>query len=286
MGNRVVVCTSTSGLDNVTQPHHILALRLHVRMDGRDLLDGKDISAHAFQQWLLDHPQATASTSPPTQPEIMAMFEQLIAGGFTEALIITLSSRISKTHELVQQTAKVFAHKIRTHVYDSRAAGHAEAVLALEADRCIAKGMGIAQTVQRLDALRTNSRILFTVASLDTLVRTGRISAAAGMLGNMIRMRPVLQFDAQGAIEVVSRILTTDRALEGMTDLFSRFVDKNRFSAYMVSFGVDDTSQKLMRTMQARFRLPDLEVYPAPPVLAAYTGPDAAGLMVVRHPAA
>ena len=120
MTKRVVVATSTSCLDYFPGQHDVRILRLHVSLDEQDYLDGQDIRADDFNQWLLDNPGQLARTSPPTFNEIVEFFVDLSAQGYQEALVLTLSSALSQTHQHLLEAKKLFAGTLDILVFDTK----------------------------------------------------------------------------------------------------------------------------------------------------------------------
>ena len=282
MPSRAIVATSTGGLDELQIPHRIRILRLQLRIQGRRLLDGLEVKGSAFHDWMLRTPGQVAETAPPSQIEIANFFRDLIREGYEEVLVLTLSSRLSRTYEQLDLLRNAYAHKLKIHLFDTGMAAHAEALMALEADRLLEQGASMADIVAHLTDLRARTMTFLTVGKLDYLMRTGRVSAASGMLANFMRIRPVLHI-TEGEIRPYAKIRTTDRALEGMLDGVHEFAQGKPVDIHVMQGGVESTDASLGRLLLDRHQMFGHPTYAVTPVIAAHTGPDCAGVVVVRR---
>ncbi len=137
---RIVVAMSTSGLDYHPDAHGVRILRLNVRMDSDTFIDGETIDCEAFQRWLLMNPNKLASTSPPSALITRKFFISLMDEGFTEVLFIAMSSALSKTCEHVRNIIPLLDKQMKIHVFDTKSGTFTEGLMALEAEKCFAKG--------------------------------------------------------------------------------------------------------------------------------------------------
>ena len=160
---RAIVATSTGGLDELQIPHRIRILRLQLRIQGRRLLYGLEVKGSAFHDWMLRTPGQVAETAPPSQIEIANFFRDLIREGYEEVLVLTLSSRMSRTYEQLDLLRNAYAHKLMIHLFDTGMAAHAEALMALEADRLLEQGASMADIVAHLTDLRARTMTFLTV---------------------------------------------------------------------------------------------------------------------------
>lgn len=119
MSQTAVVCTSTSGLVEQPELPDLRILPLHVLLESRDLLDGKQISTKQFYQWMHQHPDQVASTTPPHPSEIRDLFDSLIRNGYTRALVLTLSSSLSQTYSLIRNVAQEYRGRLEVTVFDT-----------------------------------------------------------------------------------------------------------------------------------------------------------------------
>ncbi|MDO5654381.1 MAG: DegV family protein, partial [Brachymonas sp.] len=141
MFKRTIVATSTACLDQFPRPHSIRILRLSLHMEGKVLRDGVDITATQFQQWQLQNPDKLATSSPPSQSEMMRFFSDLVRDGYKEAIVLTISSKLSQSYANLEMICKIFSNRLKIHLFDTGAASFAEGVYAVAADKWLQEGM-------------------------------------------------------------------------------------------------------------------------------------------------
>ena len=281
MTRSIIVSTSTSGLDYWPEPHGIRMLRLHIQIGEHDYLEGLGMQADEFHQWMLNNPREMAVTSPPTREEVFAFFKQLLQEGYEQALVLTLSSKISKTHEVVASVAPLFKDKLKIWLFDTLSAAHGEARLALEADRALQRGQSIPGIVSRLHLLRSQQRIFITIGKLDYLIKAGRLSAPAGFLANLAQIRPILHI-TDGAVQPYDRVRTLERALDTMIGAALSFAGDGPCKMHAIQFGVESTNTLLLDLLREKYNINSVRLSPMTPVIAAHGGPDGASLLVWR----
>src|SRR6201999_3223066 len=111
--------------------------------------------------------------------------------GYERILSLQLSSTLSGTDASAAAAAEQAGGSVS--VVDARPGSAAIAVLALAVQRRLERGT----TDEEVDALvarfRVRHGLLFTVDTLEFLARGGRIGRAAGLLGALPTVKPVLE---------------------------------------------------------------------------------------------
>ncbi|MCF7925871.1 MAG: DegV family protein, partial [Candidatus Izimaplasma sp.] len=174
----LLVC-SNSAIDYIDHPYDIEVIRSILMADGKEYTDYVDISADDFYQLLEEKPDLTPSTAQAATGVILEQYEKMVEKGYEELLVITISSKLSGTFEGCMLAAKML-DDAKVTVFDSNTVAYPEAKMALEAARLIEAGKTVKEILPRLEELRDNHRILFSVKTLRYLVKNGRLSGASG----------------------------------------------------------------------------------------------------------
>src|SRR5690554_4386742 len=106
MGKKIVVDTSTGGLDYYPFGHDIKILRIRVFLDEQGYLDGSELKADDFYRMLRERPELIPRTSQPSIGEVADFFENLYEQGYDEFYVTTISSKLNKTHNIIKLTNK------------------------------------------------------------------------------------------------------------------------------------------------------------------------------------
>ncbi len=129
---RAIATDSTAAPALLSTAKGIDILPLQIEMTGRIYRDGIDLPSD-FPTLLRQSPELYPNTSPPSLEDISGLIERWIIGGIEEAIIVTISSGISKTYNRISQIVREYRSQIRVRVIDSLATGHPQAKMTLEA---------------------------------------------------------------------------------------------------------------------------------------------------------
>ena len=87
----------------------------------------------------------------------------------------------------------------KIHCINSLRSTFGEGMLAMEAAKMAAEGLGADEIAEKIMAMRNTVLQFATVHSLDALKRAGRVSASSAFFGNLFGVKPILVADASGA---------------------------------------------------------------------------------------
>ena len=188
--------------------------------DGSTYADGVDITpAQVYARM----PQKIPTTSLPGADRILEALETARAQGCTRVVGVTISSALSGTFDLMRRLI-ADAPDLDGFVVDSRSIGLGAAMSAIAVARAIEDGVPFGQLEAHILACRSRTQVLFTVSTLDYLIRGGRIGRAKGLAGTLLGVRPVFTCDGGGAFCVVQQLRGTKKALARMADIVAEQV--------------------------------------------------------------
>ena len=197
--NRIcVVVDSTCTLSKeLMEKYNIHVLPLRVRMDGIDHLDGYTIQPEN----ILEHMKETnqlPTTSQVTISDAERMF-QWTSQLYDHTICITISKVDSGTYQSVETAAqRVNPDKIT--VIDSLSGAGGLALIAVKAAEMIRQKKDIAEITKRLLADTKKLQIYVTVDNLSYLYRGGRLSKTKFILGNILKLIPIIATDPTGKL--------------------------------------------------------------------------------------
>ncbi|HAR40544.1 MAG TPA: DegV family protein [Coprothermobacter sp.] len=160
---------------------------LYVKIDTKYYKDVVDISKDEFFRILPDE-YDRISTSQPNMEDFLAAIN---SSKHEDVLVMTISSKISGTYS----SALSAAHESDKNVvvFDTWNVSMGAGVLALSALSMRDEGLPLEDVVNRLYELRERTRFWALIATLKNLMRTGRISRFTGLVGEILRVKPVVE---------------------------------------------------------------------------------------------
>lgn len=277
MKKLAIIACSTSGMDYLNEHEGIDILRLTVSFDNQEYTDYTDIKAEAFYQKMLDKPDADIHTSQIPVGVFAEKYETLKKAGYNQILVISLSSKLSGTYQAAYM-AKEMVTDVEIEVFDSKYISYVEAYMALQAREMYKKGIDLSTIVAKLGEIRDNVRVYILVDTLKYLVKNGRLSATTGFLGTLLKIKPLLQFSKEGALETLEKIRTISKAQARLVEIIlSEIKDKNvmLFIPYTTN---KDRAQELANLIKSSKPHTEVLLLPLTPVVGAHAGPGTLGI--------
>lgn len=211
---KIAVLTDSSAYLTKDQQEkdHIDVLPIPIIWGNKTYRDMVDIGYEEFYK-KLSNEKELPTTSQPSPGDLQKKIEQYIEQGYTDVIVITLSSGISSYYSTVQSIAKD-ENRIKIHPFDSKITCAGEADYAMLAGHLVEAGADIDLIMHDLADLQKTMDVRFMVDDLSHLKRTGRLSNAATFVGSLFKIKPILSMDVQdqGKISAIAKERQTKRA--------------------------------------------------------------------------
>lgn len=183
-----IITDSASDMSPAEHPA-LRVLPLSVTFGTDVYMDGVDIDHQRFYEMLVERDEL-----PKTGQVNPYAFSQAIAEAREtgdEAVIITVGAKLSGTNQSAR-TALAEAPGGDVFVVDSNNVTLGERVLVEYALRLVDEGRSAAQIAAAVEAVRDRVVVIGLLETLEYLVRGGRLSAAAGAVGTLLNVKPVV----------------------------------------------------------------------------------------------
>ncbi len=214
-------------------------------------------------------------SSQPSQAELEDLFEDAAKAGDI-VVGVFLSSKLSGTYEGAIRAARVVQSRnlgFTAALIDSTSAGYDEAFAAFDAAAARDEGCDLAEVVAAAENSIMSSRILFVPESLDFLSAGGRIGGAAALLGNLIKIVPIITVK-DGIPQPIAKVRTMKKAIQAMVDAFEQDVSNCGLKRVCVHYMGEKTDalNELIKKVENIAGEP-VECMPVSPVLGVHVGP-------------
>lgn len=166
----------------------LIHLPLTVLFGEETYRDAVDLTHEGFYEKLVENDVLpTTSQIPPG--EFAAAYEKVVEAG-DEAVVITLSGKLSGTHQSAVIAAEGYEDRI--FVVDSENVTIGERILVQLGLVLRNQGLSAREIAARLDEEKKNIRLLALLDTLEYLKKGGRISAATAFAGGLLSIKPVI----------------------------------------------------------------------------------------------
>jgi DegV family protein with EDD domain len=164
------------------------------------------------------------TTSQPSPQDFEQAYQAVAEAGAEHALVLTISSELSGT--LQSATIAKESSPIPVTTYDSRQASAGLARLARTAARMRDEGADVEAIVVELDRMRSTMMVLFSVDTLDFLLKGGRVSRTSALLGGLLSIKPILTL-VDGKIQPLGKARGTKKAIAELVDRLRAHAEKH-----------------------------------------------------------
>lgn len=194
MSKIAVITDSNSGItQQQAEELGIFVLPMPFMIDGKEYFEGINLSVEEFFEKLKSDREI--STSQPTPESVLSLWDRLLNEGYDEIVHIPMSSGLSSSC----QTAIVLADDYdgRVQVVNNQRISVTQRQSVLDAIHLAETGKSAAEIREILEKEKLEASIYIMLDTLTYLKRGGRITPAAAALGNLLRLKPVLQIQGE-----------------------------------------------------------------------------------------
>jgi DegV family protein with EDD domain len=270
----VLVCTN-SAIDYIPHKYEIGVIRSTILMGGKEYVDFEELKADQFYNMIQADPSLFPRTAMASTGTMLEAYEKLRDGGCDEVLFITISSRMSGIYDNAM-IAKKMVEGVNVTVFDSKTVGYLQCKMAFLAHDLAKKGKSMAEIMEALEFIRDNNHIYFAVNDLRYLVKNGRLSNAAGFLADVLKIKPLLEIDKQGAVVTVEKIRTFQRALDRVIEKFLEETEGKDYEPFIIhANNPESVAYAREKVLAARPNLKEIKDYLLTPAVGAHCGPKA-----------
>jgi DegV family protein with EDD domain len=215
--NTAVVLDSTADLADARERHpNWRTVHLYVSFGEEVFREYAELSPEDFYDRLRAGREPPRS-SQPSPADFEAAFGSL--AGYERVLCVLLPAKLSGTAESARLAAESRDDK-RVVVIDSGVISGGAVLLADAIQRRLERGTTDEAIQELVDRFRRERGLLFTVETLDYLVRGGRVGKAAGFAGQLLSVKPILTFE-DGEVAPLKRVRGRTKALAELVRIFA-----------------------------------------------------------------
>lgn len=215
------------------------------------------------------------TTSQGTVMSVVTLLEEFKEEGFTDVIVLTISSKLSGSYQNITMAAKE-VEGLQVHLPDSLTTEVMLGATVIDVAAMIEANKPVDEILSRLDDMLQHDGALFYVDSLKHLVKGGRISGASGMVGEVLKIKPILGLTDAGTIELQEKKRTKSKALDRLIQLYQERVQDKPHTLYLLYSDNPEEVQAFSETLSAPGATKILK--PITPVVGAHTGPGVIGL--------
>ena len=210
----------------------LFVLDIPVNIDGQEYVEGVNLTAQEFYEKM-----ARSSELPKTSQPSIAKLDEILSSlqekGYTHVLGLFLSSGISGFHQNIQYMTDEF-EGLRIAFPDTRITSAPLGFMVESVFQWVEQGDDFESILEKVTEQIENTSAFIMVDDLDHLVKGGRLSNGAAVLGNLLSIKPILYFNDQGVIEVYEKVRTEKKATKRLVEIVKETTSNGNYRIVVI----------------------------------------------------
>lgn len=215
---QIITDTSCDLPDKELKQYGIEMIPLKVTFgNGDTFLDRIELTPDIFVRKM-----AASKTLPKTSTPDPQTFIDYFRKGLEQVgqvIFISLSSGLSGTCQTALLASKMLNDE-RIRIFDAYTASLGVGIFAIKASLMTREGFSLDTIIENLSAMRTETETIFTLDTLENVVKGGRLSRFEGFAGNLLNIKPILRNDSvTGTPVITKKVRSRRKAIDRMVEL-------------------------------------------------------------------
>lgn len=213
-----VITDSSVNLPADIQGHaDVYILDIPVIIEGQPFVEGKNLDLKQFYEQMANS-EELLKTSQPNLADLDNLLMELEDKGYTHVIGLFLSSGISgfwaNSQFLIEDHAK-----LKIAFPDTKITATPMGAMVRNVLHWSAQEMSFDNILKKLDEQIAQTTAYILVDDLNHLVKGGRLSNGSAILGNLLSIKPILNFNDEGKIVVFEKVRTEKKAVKCLVAL-------------------------------------------------------------------
>jgi DegV family protein with EDD domain len=274
------VTDSTSDLPiAIIEQHELEVIPCILVIDGREYVDGIDITREEFYKRLPSMPSSVPiTTAAPSIGDFGSRYESLLARGCDHILSIHAAGSLTSIIDSARQAAQDFNGRITVIDSTSLTLGLGFQVLAA----VDASEFGLQAALDAINSTRRRLDIYAALSTMENLKRSGRVPGVVTALGSLLSIKPLIRLK-ESEVKAVSAVRTTSQGNNKILDLLLQQGALERLA--ILHTGAESRAREFLNTVmqKASQMVPrDILMVNVTTVIGTHVGPNGLGFAAIR----
>ncbi|MDQ0148278.1 DegV family protein [Eubacterium multiforme] len=222
------------------------------------------------------------TTSLPDLKYTEDVIEKIKSEGFTDVIVMTVSSKLSGTYNSVRLVCEAH-NELNFHFFDTKTLGYPQGAIVLETARMIKEDKSLEEILDKLEDIRKRTHGYITFKTLEYLKRGGRIGKVAGTIGDMLHLKPIVSSNDEGVLYNYAKARGRKKAISKMKDILNEYLNKCKCKVWVLSGDCDDEAKEFFDLVKNHPNISEISLQEIGAAMGIHTGPGALGLAILEE---
>ncbi|HEL9635777.1 TPA: DegV family protein [Streptococcus suis] len=228
---KLAVITDSSAVLGIER-EDLFVLDIPVNIEGVNYVEGQNLTVEEFYQKMASS-KDLPKTSQPSLMELDDILTSLKEKGYTHALGLFLSSGISGFYQNIQYLAEEY-EGLTVAFPDTKITSAPLGMMVENVLKWADAGLNFEEITEKLDQEIGKTTAFIMVDDLNHLVKGGRLSNGAALLGNLLSIKPILYFTGEGKIEVYEKVRTEKKAIKRLIEILQEQTTEGQYQIAII----------------------------------------------------
>ena len=270
-----LICDSLCDIPKEIQDKEYLDIvPLTIIFNDKEYKDGVDITKEEYYK-VLKNSKQIPKTSQATYIQFSEIFNKYINEGY-KIICINGSSKSSGTYQsamLARSDMGDMANDI--HILDTMSLSLGSGQFVIKACELIEKGLALDEIIKELESIRESVMLFFAPKTLDYLKKSGRVSVATAIIGNILSLVPIFSFP-KGEANLEEKVRGSKNIASKLVDII---LEKNNgdLSDKIITIGYGDNFkdfENLKKEVEKRIKAKKVFTTRGGACICSHTGPE------------
>lgn len=283
MNDQQIAILTDSGCDiplSFRQKHNIYQLPLSVLFKDKIYNDGIDLEPEElFKRMETEIP----TTSIPQGSDVHEIMQKIKADGYKKVLAICISSKLSGISNMLRLHNEQY-HDIEMDVIDTKNISIGSGLVAISAAEHLEKGMSWLDLKKQALLDCSQSKVFFSLKSLEYLRKGGRIGLVKSLLGSVINICPIISCNDEGVYYIDAKAKGWNNSLQKLCERAEKYASgAENLRIAIMQGNVPEEAAKvkeiMLKLLPKAILVTEKQINPS---LAVHTGPGIVGIGIMR----
>ncbi|HIZ54635.1 MAG TPA: DegV family protein [Firmicutes bacterium] len=262
----------------------IRILSFPITVNGKGYMEREDFQEEEFYD-LLKNSEEIPTTAQITSFRFEEVFEEYYGEGYTDLIYVSINSKGSSTFNNSQIARDAFYEKhpdakgkFNIYLIDSRTYTAAYGYPVMEAAVKASKGASAKELVAYIEDWLSSAKVYFAPYTLRFVKKSGRVSAAAAFVGELVGLRPLITFE-DGDSVVLEKVRGDNKIVPALVNRAAKKMIPQ--TPYLIlAAALPDRCAELVKEAEKKFGYKPVGVFQIGAAIAINAGPELVGIVV------
>ncbi|HFR3426203.1 TPA: DegV family protein [Streptococcus suis] len=266
---KLAVITDSSAVLGIER-EDLFVLNIPVNIDGVNYIEGQNLTVEEFYQKMASS-KDLPKTSQPSLMELDDILTSLKEKGYTHALGLFLSSGISGFYQNIQYLAEEY-EGLTVAFPDTKITSAPLGMMVENVLKWADEGQSFEEIIGKLNQEIGKTTAFIMVDDLNHLVKGGRLSNGAALLGNLLSIKPILYFTGEGKIEVYEKVRTEKKAIKRLLEILQEQTKNGHYQIAIIHANAPQKAENFKQQLEEAGVGSDLPIVSFGSVIGTHLG--------------